>query len=139
MALGKCFFSGLFVSLLSGSFYQHSWSYFTHLSSTWYDCIFWQNIWIRHRQIPWQNKVLNSSPTLWFSIAISSLFNMDTLAGKGLLFSLLGWRFSQRLCWSSRFKIFFADNLASTFVWKVELKKFSSPPDCSVVTLCIST
>jgi len=31
--------------------------------------------------------------------------NMNMLAEKGLLISLLGWRFSQRLYWSSRFKI----------------------------------
>lgn len=50
-------------------------------------------------------KVLTSSLTLWFRVAILSPFNINTLAGKGLLISVLGWRFSQRLCWSSRFKI----------------------------------
>ena len=138
--------SGLFVFILWGLFYQHPWSYFTHLSSTWYHCIIWQVIWMKHWKIPCQIQVLSSSPTLWFSVPIWPPFNMNTLAGKGIFSSLLGWRFSQRLCWNSRFKIifffFFCDSrcsLASTFVWKVELKMFSSPPDCSVVTLYMST
>jgi len=34
-----------------------------------------------------------------------SPFNINTLTGKGLLISVPGWRFGQRLYWSSRFKI----------------------------------
>ena len=145
MALGKLFFRVVWFSLvriiLSTSVIIF------HSPSTWYDCIIWQDIWIKHRKFPFQINVLKSSPTLWFDVLIWSPLIWTCSLRKGYLFlSWVGGLVSVFIGVADLklllllLLLLFCDsrcNLASTFVWIVELKMFSSTPDCNVVTLYI--